>query len=212
MVTSKRWKHLKAEVETLRQQFLPDPFNPLGTYLEQGKVQAHTRAFLVLSHAEIETFIEDWAKEIARSSELLWQASRRMSQPLQFLVASLSERITVPPTLLGTNIKDSPQRLEDEMVKLFQRYYKRIKDNNGIKELNVLALLGPLGIPTSAFGPTLLPNLDYFGALRGTHAHHSAQAVVTPLDPETEYRRATDLVKDLEDLDRWLLQTKRRIR
>lgn len=212
MATSKRWKRLKADVETLRQQFLPDPFNPLGIYIEQVKVQAHARAFLVLGHAEIESYIEEWAKEIARSSELLWQTSRRMSQPLQFLVASLSEKIAVPTTLIGASVKDSPQRLDDELVRLFQKYYKRINDNNGIKELNILALLGPLGVPISAFGSTLLPNLDYFGTLRGTHAHHAAQAVVTPLDPETEYRRAVDLVTDLADLDLWLVQTKRRIR
>jgi len=212
MPTSKRWKHLRAEVETLRKQFLPDPFDPLGVYVGQAGVQAHTRAFLVLTHAEIESYIEEWAKEIARSSEVLWQASRRIAQPLHFLLASISDGIDLPPTLIGPKVRDSQQRLEDEMIKLFQKYYKRINDNHGIKEANILSLFGPLGVPATAFGPTLLPNLDYFGELRGTHAHHSAKAVVTPLDPETEYQRAVDLVTDLTDLDLWLVQTKRRIR
>jgi hypothetical protein len=212
MPTSKRWKQLKKEVETLRKQFLPEPFDPLGVYEEQANVQAHARAFLVFSHAEVETYIEEWAKEIVRSSEILWQASGRMSQPLHFLLATLGQRIGVPPTLVGTNVKDSPQRLGEEMVKLFQKYYKSINDNHGIKEGNILALLGPLGVPTTAFSPTLLPNLDSFGELRGTHAHHSVRSVLTPLDPETEYKRAVDLVKELTDLDQWLIQTKRRIR
>jgi hypothetical protein len=212
MAQSKRWKHLKVEVETLRRQFLPDPFDPLGVYAEQAKVQAHARAFLVLSHAEIESYAEEWAKDIARSLETLWQASRRITHPLHFLLATLSQRISIPQTLVGPSVKDSPQRLDEEMVNLFANYYKRIKDNHGIKEGNMLSLFGPLGVPATAFGSTLLPNLDSFGKLRGTHAHHSARTVVTPLDPETEYKRAIDLVNELVDLDQWLVQTKRRIR
>jgi hypothetical protein len=213
MATSKRWKHLKAEVETLRKQFLPDPFDPLGVYAEQTRVQAHARAFLVLSHAEMESYIEEWAKDIVRSSETLWLNSRRIAQPLHFVMATLAQRIGIPPTLVGPSVKDSPQRLDEEMDKLFPRYYKRVKDNNGIKEGNILALLGPLGVPITAFGSTtLLPNLDSFGKLRGTHAHYSVKAVATPLDPETEYKRARDLVNELTDLDQWLLQAKRRIR
>jgi hypothetical protein len=160
----------------------------------------------------MESYIEEWAKDIVRSSETLWLASRRISQPLHFVLATLAQRIDIPPTLVGPNVKDSPQRLDEEMAKLFPRYYKRIKDNNGIKEGNILALLGPLGVPATTFGSTLLPNLDSFGKLRGTHAHYSVKAVATPLDPETEYKRARDLVNELADLDQWLVQTKRRIR
>jgi hypothetical protein len=212
MATSKRWKHLKVEIETLRTQFLPSSFDPLGVYEDPTRVQAHSRAFVVLSHAEIESYVEEWAKDIVRSSEIIWHASSRIAQPLQFLLATLGQRIQVPPTLIGPNVKDSPQRLAEEMVKLFQKYYKRIKDNNGIKEGNILTLFGPLGVPTTAFSSTLLPNLDSFGKLRGTHAHYSSRVVLTPLDPETEYKRAVDLVNELTDLDQWLMQTKRRIR
>jgi len=209
---SRRWAALQRETELLRRQFLPDPFDPLGQYPSTAKVQAHTRAFLVLSHAEVESYLEDWAKDIARAAEAVWSSSGRVTAPLAFLLSSLGERVNVLSTLTGAAAKDAPQRLGDLCVKLFQKYYKQIKDNNGIKEKNLLTLFVPLGLPGGALSATLLPNLDSLGAIRGTHAHQSAKAVVSVLDPETEYKRVTALVADLSTLDQWLSRYRRRIR
>jgi hypothetical protein len=205
MPKSKRWKDLERETRRLRNQFLPEPFEPLGVYPNSARVQAHTRAFLVLSHAEIESYLEGWAKEIARAAETLWTSSNKVTKPLAYLLATLAERIE-PKT------KDSPQKLADASVRLFQKYYKVIKDNNGVKEANVLALFAPLGIPASALGATLLPSLDSLGSLRGSHAHESAKAVASVLDPETEFKRVTDLVTELGSLDDWLRKYKTIIR
>ena len=162
---------------------------------------------LRLSH-----IFEGWAKEIARASEKVWQSSSRTTKPLAFLIATLAERIKVPETLGSRNSKDGLEIFTDATVKLFQKYYKQIKENNGIKEKNVLALFGPLGVLESAFGATLLPNLDALGSIRGTHAHQSAQAVQSVLDPETEYNRVETILTDLASLDQWLVTYKRSIR
>ena len=212
MPRSKRWRDLERETTNLRKHFLPDPFDALGVYPNAVRVQAHTRAFVVLSHAEVESYLEGWAKEIARTSERVWASSSKVTKPLAFLLATLAERIEIPVTLAGPKARDSAQRLADVSVKLFQKYYKMIKDNNGIKEKNVLALFGPLGISAAALGSTLLPNLDSLGSIRGTHAHESAKAVPSVLDPETEYKRVVALVKELEILDEWLAKYKNTIR
>jgi len=212
MATSKRWKDLRREIATLRRHFLPDPFEPLGVYAKSNRVQSHTRAFLVLSHAEIESYLEEWAREIARACEAVWTSSGKVTKPLAFLLATLSERIEVPITLVGPRGQDSPQRLVNASVRLFQKFYKQIKDNNGIRERNVLGLFAPLGVPATALGSTLLPNLDNLGALRGTHAHQSAKAVQTVLDPETEYKRVISLIGELVVLDEWLVKYRHRIR
>jgi HEPN superfamily RiboL-PSP-like protein len=210
--TSKRLKDLKREIDRLKKQFLPDPFDPLGNYRGTSRVQAHTRAFLVLSHAEVESYLEEWAKEIARASESVWRTSTKITKPLAFLLGTFADRIALPLSLRAPNTRDGPQRLADGTMRLFEKYYKRIKDNNGIKEQNVLSLFGPLGIPATALGSTLLPNLDNLGAIRGTHAHHSAKAVQSALDPETEYKRITALLADLALFDEWLVAYKHRIR
>ena len=212
MPRSKRWHELQRETNRLREHFLPEAFEPLGVYPNAARVQARTRAFLVLSHAEIEGYLEGWAKELARAAETAWTGSGKITRPLTFLFAILADRVAVPETLVGPTAKDSPQKLAEASVKLFQRYYKVIKDNNGIKEKNFLALFAPLGIPASALGLTLLPGLDSFGALRGSHAHASASAVASVPDPETEYKRVVDLVNDLGPFDDWLRSYKAKIR
>lgn len=202
MVTSPKWASLCGEIEALKGYFLPAQFDPLGIYFNNDLVQAQTRAFLVLSHAEIESYLEEWAKDIARTAEKLWREHNKVSIPLASLVATIGERVSIPPKL--SNPAASRHPLDRITTSLFQKYYERIKDNNGIKEANVLSLFYPIGVPESAFESTLLASLDSFGAIRGSHAHLSARAVVSPLDPETEYNRVRNLLRDLEEMDKSL--------
>jgi hypothetical protein len=209
---SNRLVSLKASIEILRRHFLPASFNPLGEYLDNRRVQAHTRAFLVLCHAEFESYFEEWAREIARASEQAWKTKSRLTPPLSFLLSSNRERLELPETVSGAGAQDGPRKLADLVVRLFAQYYKKIKENHGIREKNIVGLFSPLGIPSSAFAPTLLPNLDALGADRGDHAHHSAKAVTSVLDPEAEYKRIQDIIGDLDSFDVWSRNYRRKIR
>jgi len=208
---SRRYAALQKEVEALREHFLPKPFNPLGTYPNSRRVQAHAGAFLVLSHAEFESYLEDWAKDLTRACEVLWGKSGRVAMPLAHLLGISDERIGLPKSLTAAGAKDSSARLGETLVALFQDFYGRIKANNGIKESNVVSLFAPLGIPSAAFTPTLLPNLDALGSKRGTHAHVS-RAVVAALDAETEYKLVISVLTDLKVFDDALVEYRRKIR
>lgn len=209
---SNRWASLRREIELLRKQFLPARFNPLGVYGKGTAVQAQTRAFIVLSHAEIEAYLEGWAKELLGTSERIWTRSGRVALPLGFLLSWNADRLTFSELLSTPGARDSHQNLGALVTRLFQAYYERIKANHGLKERNVLALFGPLGIPGSAFPPTLLPGLDSLGARRGLHAHQSRTSVRTVLDPETEYTRIVQVIQDLQVFDRWLTGFRMKLR
>src|SRR5258708_12724498 len=112
MPRSKRWKDLRQEIAALRKQFLPDPFHPLGQYADAARVQAHTRAFLVLSHAEIESYLEGWAKEIARPAERVWLSSAKITAPLAFLLATLPKRIPLPAPIPAQIPKPPPHSIQ----------------------------------------------------------------------------------------------------
>ncbi len=176
----------------------------------------HTRAFIVLSHAEIESYLEAWAKEITRSCKSAcksaWKGANRVTKPLAFLLVSISERIEAGQTLAETKGKDMPTRLEESAKRMFQKHYKQVKDNHGIKEKNFWSLFGPLGVPATALPSTLLPNLDSLGDIRGRHAHQSTKAVASILDPETEYKRVSSLVDELKTFDGWIAKYKHAIR
>jgi hypothetical protein len=196
---SKRLEQLKRNVETLRQQFLPDPFSPLGVYPNEALTQAHTRAFVVFAHAEIESFLEEWARDIVSSAESIWRSTDRITAPLIFLVASAIDRVSFPDSLGPPAPADPPQRLRTHCGKAIASFYDAIKANHGIKEKNVLSLLSPLGLSATALSPTLLPNLNSFGSKRGLHAHNSAKVVIT-------------ILSDLQPLDMWLAAYKKRTR
>lgn len=117
MPTSPRWKSLKRGVLILRAQLLPSAFHPLGVYPRSKDIQARTRAFLVLSHAEVESYLEEWAKDIARKAETLWSSKRRTSTPLLCLHASLGKPLGNVETLNGANVRDPEARLSDSVIK-----------------------------------------------------------------------------------------------
>jgi hypothetical protein len=205
MAASNQWHDLSKQIEELRYQFLPPTFDPLGVYADGPRVQAHARAFLIFSHAEIQSYLEGLAKEIAKTAEAAWLGSQKLTAPLAFMIATMGERIVVPQKLLKQGTNDVPTQFNDVLVKLFSDFYAQVKSNNGIKEFNVLMLFGPLGLPSVVLGSTLLPNLDSLGLERGTYAHKSGRAVINTLDPEIEYKRVVNLVHELEDVDDWFV-------
>ena len=209
---SKRLKALETELEQLRKQFLPAAFDPLGVYPDPPRVQAHTRAFIVLGHAAIETYLEDTARGIAKAAEAVWKKRAHVTAPLAFLLATMLERLKLPLRLPGPKGKDGPQVFSDQISTLLQNYYTAVNKNHGVKESNVLELFVPLGAPATAFGVTLLSNLEALGSLRGIHAHNSAKAVQSVLDPEDQYKKMKTILTDLVVLDKWVVQYTRRLR
>jgi hypothetical protein len=222
MPQSSRWKALRLEVDSLRLHFLPDPFDPVADYSASDRIQSLTRAFLVLCHAEVETYLEDSAKDLLGACDKVWRKSKRIPSPLAFALAIYcirsggdkrgGKKISVPDKVNASRTVDAPDALDSQLQSALTDMHSRVKRNHGVKEANVLNLFYPLGTPFSAFGSTLLPNLNSFGALRGEHAHKSQRSVRSALDPETEYKRVVNLVEDLRSLDSWLANARRRIR
>ena len=91
-------------------------------------------------------------------------------------MSSVGGDVGEPTSFLLARPKDSHQRFADMITNLFTEFYTIIKNNHGVKEMNVLRLFDPLGVPATAYGATLLPNLESLGQIRGLHAHASIQA------------------------------------
>lgn len=192
---------------------MPSPFRLLGDYPNATRVQAHTRAFVILSHAELESYLETWASDITSSCELKWKSSSRVSTTLACLVAVAPMRVQVPDKTGSLPAGGFPELHDNAIAAAIADQRERIKKNNGIKESSVLRLFGPLGVPPTALGSTLLPNLTSYGVLRGDLVHQSHKAVKSVLDPETEFDRVMkNILADLTDLDDWLVRCKRAIR
>jgi hypothetical protein len=92
-----------------------------------------------------------------------------------------------------------------------------MRENHGIKEKNILALLLPVGINSDNIDQEWLNLLNTFGKKRGEIAHQSAASYKTtqPIDPKEELETVKKIIgkfpgiKGLKDIDQLLEQLMR---
>ncbi|MCA9607412.1 MAG: hypothetical protein KC619_17520, partial [Myxococcales bacterium] len=96
---------LRREIDDLRKELLPDPFDPLGNYADPS-VRTRTRGFLLLAHASVETFLEEWARDIAKKAEKVWNTDGRITRPLAFLLCTMTEQMAVARDVSGSDTSD----------------------------------------------------------------------------------------------------------
>ena len=205
MAASAAFAVLEARVELLRKLFLPDEFDPTGSYSDEQTTR--TFAFRLLAHAEIEGFLEDRAKELAKIALAGWRTSRRPSTTLVALMAfSGLDHRPPPPTLSPpqpSKAKSWPQEvdLDERVAAAVTAFNRRMSQNHGIKEENLLRILMPIGLGTDDIDQTLLAELNSLGSDRGATAHSSGQHVTTIPDPKNELERVRRILEGLEGVD-----------
>ena len=164
MASSAHFLTLSQRIVQLEQHLLP-PFNPGGNYTPQE--QDLIRSYCLLTHAEIESYIEDIVLDISTRAMNRWNTNKDNITPIIFHLTFNCKTKAVPYSM--TNIS-------------FQELQKTIGSNHGIKESNITNLLNPIGFEMDR---TLLNTLTTFGESRGRIAHSSFRTQQL-LDPSTE--------------------------
>ncbi|WP_290525924.1 HEPN domain-containing protein [Alcanivorax sp.] len=213
MPTSMRFKEMRARLNELRHHMLPAKFSPTGDYSDRQLDR--TRGYRVLVHAEIESYLEDVAREAVTQAIQKWKSNKKPSTILlAFLAAyhsgwnSNDDRENEEIVRLAkarSRVKDSINEAIDIAQK---QYITNVRDNHGVKEKNFKRLIIPLGIEIDELDGTWLTNLDNFGASRGETAHKTKRAT-GQINPEDEYKTVQSLVKGLKELDEKILQAKK---
>ena len=159
----------------------------------------------MLVHAEIESYLEDRSFELFERGWNAWDKSGSSSHVLVGLLAYSAIQLHPPPKRLGGDPErqQSYEDVKQPLQKAQSGWRKVHKDNHGIKEEHVLALLLPLGISSSLLDTILLANLSSYGIARGAVAHVPYR-ITEQCDPKTEFERASNLVIDLAGLDKIL--------
>lgn len=211
MIVSARYNELRARVTELRKHLLPGQFSPTGDYTERQMDRA--RGYRILVHAEIESYLEDVVKEVIIDCIRIWKDDRKPSSLLISFLASYHSAWNVNDDISNQEIiqiaksrknKDSVE----EIINFAQNQFSTIiKENRGVKERNLKALILPTGIDIDALDQTWITNLDNFGSLRGQVAHN-AKRTTDQINPKDEYDNVTALLKGLKDLDILLLKQK----
>lgn len=202
MHPSSRYIVLLQALAKLRAALLPDVFEPTGTYPDAEKVHLRTVSFRILVHAEIESFIEDRAFELFDCGWSAWDAHAVSSRVLVGLLAFSGHTMSPPPSRIGSPARKVYESVNEPLTRAKKKWKDEThKDNHGVKEANVLALLLPLGFEGSKLDPTLLADLTSFGGARGAVAHKSTMSVSAYADPKSEYGRAQQLATALRTID-----------
>lgn len=200
-MASARHQKMVGNLAALRRELLPKKFDPLGNYSD--RVRARAAGYRLLAHAEIEQFLEDRCSEIAAQAIREWRSSRRPTVVIAGLLAFTERTVEpAPSSLVPPKPGASGGRkveIDERILAIGASYNYVVRNNNGVKEPNLLSLLLPLGISTKKLDPTWLADMDSFGASRGLIAHSSI--IRNSIDPANEYATIKRVTGPLRALD-----------
>lgn len=174
---SSMYKQLLKRVSFIERTLLPKE-KPLGDYTMKELYLVNCYVFLI--HAEIESYIEDFAKRKMTLAWENWEKKRKSSICIEAVLSFLP----INNETFGKKEKENTYSLESRINNSVTQYNKILADNNGIRRKNLLNILLPLGVEIKQLDETWLNVMDEFGKKRGEIAHNSI--VKTQIDLKTE--------------------------
>lgn len=207
MAASLHYQDLVREHAKICRDLLPKNFDPTGNYPD--RVFTATLAYRVLSHAEIESYLEDRAFETALMATKAWKEKGKSSKTLLGLLAFSGQDIESPPISVDLSQPTQPDSWEDK-IQLSKRiesamnvFSYAVKNNHGIKENNVHRLLLPIGIEFHELDPILIADLNSFAEERGEAAHLSSRKnrAKQQINPKDELFRVKSIIARLIKID-----------
>jgi hypothetical protein len=172
MPIPKRLRRLLSRLDRLEAHFLPRVFSLTGRYA--SRQHDYTKAFLLLVHAELESYFEDTARRIVSRAE-----ARYRRKGVCTLVLS---RLLVYHHATKDDLGPVSQHA---VVKAINYYFDHLDKNHGIKEKNLLTIFLPLGVQHADLGSQLVNACNQLAQKRGQFAHASFKTH-QQVDPKTE--------------------------
>jgi hypothetical protein len=194
MALSPRLRALSTRLKTLEKHFLPSRlrFPATGVYTKQEEDQG--RAYVLLVHAELESYFEDRAEEVLTSASVYWQNHATCNRPLKRLL-----RVHLDKNKPWEPIQPTAQTITAAIS--FHR--NTIGSNNGVKEKNLLQILFPIGIDYVDLDSAWLSTMNSLGSTRGGFAHTTHIKTTQAIDLQSHYRTVKqNILPELRKLDK----------
>jgi hypothetical protein len=167
--------------------------------------QYRLRSYRLLSHAEIEHFIENKVLSKISIEKRKWQTKGIVTNCLANLLAYHKvEYPNVSSRLADISTKND---ISFRVGLVIANFETRVKRNNGIKEVDIIPMLISIGIDYTKISQTLLNNLSSFGHNRGNTAHNSSK-VQQLINPSDEMNMVQHIISELRDVDKLIDQIK----
>ena len=190
MSTPRRLQRLLTRIDRLEQHLLPTTFSLTGRY--SARQRDYTKAFLLLVHAELESYFEDRARTLVTNAESQFQRKGVCSPVLSRLIVyhHATEKGELGPVS------------QESVRKAINYYLGRLDNNHGIREKHLRTIFLPIGISHPHLDTQLTTACNQLSEKRGNFAHASFKAH-QPVDPKTErdnIRR--NILPELKNLER----------
>lgn len=188
-------KTLRKQSGLIERTFINFPYSPAGNYSDPQLLNASS--YILLIHAEIESYIEARVEEHIQFAQRLWLTNRKPTRSLAAFCVYFSGTPVLPT-------EHDPQKDEYGaiVVKAIRSATSKLGSNHGIREKNVMQLLQMIGYDVQTIDPLLIAELETIGSLRGEHAHKSsAYHLATRFDPFDVTKKIARLIQLLEIFD-----------
>jgi hypothetical protein len=167
--------------------------------------QYRLRAYRLLSHAEIEFYIENLVLSKIENEKAKWNSTKTITNSIGSLLSY--SKFEFPNVSSHLSEVSSRNDAHYRITTIITIYENNIKKNNGIKEENIIPILIPIGIEYQSISQTLLNNLSSFGRNRGNTAHNSSK-VQQLINPNDEINIVSQILQELVDIDRLVVNIK----
>jgi hypothetical protein len=172
MPTPQRLQRLLTRLDKLEAHLLPAAFSLTGRY--SARQRDYTKAFLLLVHAELESYFEDRARKLATNALARYQG-KGICTPV------LSRILVYHNAVKGGLGPVSP----DAVGRAINYYLDQLDKNHGIREKHLLNIFLPLGIEHGGLDGQLVAACNQLSQKRGQFAHASFKTH-QQVDPQTE--------------------------
>jgi hypothetical protein len=196
---SSEFDTLKAAIEELKNGLMSFDQRVDGEYTLEERLKC--TAFIVFSHAELQSYFEKIARRIMRDAKSRWEATFVPDRVIATLLAY--RRKDIAPLPENPKIPNGAADLSTIVARCFVLQEKAISDNNGIKAYSMSQLLCPLGVLSQDIEEPLLIQLDATGVRRGDFVHKANKISLPRLrDPfADELSDINDLIDELQTFD-----------
>lgn len=193
MANSRRYHTLTSRIRSLENTLLP-PVKITGNYTK--KESDLIRSYVLLVHAEIESYFEDIAKDKAQKSLSKWMSGRKKSNCLLAIMAFCSSEINWEKVS-----REDKTKFDFRINRVVRHYIDRLDKNNGVKAKDIRNILLPVGVEEHEIDDTWLNTMDSFGAKRGEIAHNTIR-VQTQIDLVTQKNNVNhNILPEIQRLD-----------
>jgi hypothetical protein len=197
-MASARFLQLFRRAKKLRKTFLPKNFSPTGVYSPRQLDLA--RAYRLLVHAEIESYLEDRSRNLVMRATRQFKSDRRPRKVVLNLLSFHSRGKAIDESKLLNLYASGTEHVDESLDSAAAAYHYGLQHNHGVKQADVMKLLLPLGFQPASLDAAFIATLDSFGTNRGEVAHTSIKTQ-QQIDPRTELDTVSLLLQHLESLD-----------